>query len=144
MTAFTDPADTRAPGLAFDLTAIAWLPRLSLAATFLYHGLTKLPDLAGGAAYLGMSVALFTLVALVEAGAGLALIAGGALRTRLGDLLTRAGGAGVAAIMLGAIALVHWGQWSVIPSESHPAGGMEFQVLMLALGLVYLVRGNRA
>jgi putative oxidoreductase len=44
--------------------------------------------------------------------------------------------------MLGAIALVHWGQWSALPSETHPVGGMEFQTLLLATGLYFTLRGN--
>ena len=143
MTATADPR-RRAAALDFDLPAAEWLPRLSVAATFLYHGITKFPNLEGMAGYLGLPVALFTLVAIVEVGAGLALIAGGALRSALGDILTRLGGAGVAVIMVGAIALVHWGQWSNGPTEAHPAGGMEFQTLLLALGLMWLARGNRA
>jgi hypothetical protein len=36
----------------------------------------------------------------------------------------------------------HWGQWHFMPSETHPMGGMQFQVTLLAI-LVYLVlNGN--
>jgi putative oxidoreductase len=91
---------------------------------------------------MGMPVWLWTLVAVVEIVAGLALVAGGALRSTIGDLLTRVGGVSVIAIMLGAIALVHWGQWSALPSETHPVGGMEFQTLLLATGLYFTLRGN--
>lgn len=129
----------------FDLGGKAhWLLRLPVAATFLYHGVTKLPALAAGAAYMGMPVWLWTLVAVVEVVAGLALIAGGTMRTPIGAYLTRLGGLSVVAIMIGAIALVHWGQWSALPSETHPAGGMEFQTLLLALGAYFALRGNRA
>ena len=34
-------------------------------------------------------------------------------------------------VMAGAIALVHWGKWSFVASESHPMGGMEFQVVLM-------------
>ena len=47
-------------------------------------------------------------------------------------------------IMGGAIYLVHWGQWSNIPSETHPFGGMEFQTLLVAAGLFFVLRGNKA
>ncbi|QXT40461.1 DoxX family protein [Gymnodinialimonas ceratoperidinii] len=120
-----------------------WLIRLPVAATFLYHGIDKLPALEAGAAFMGMPVLLWTLVAVVEIFAGIALLAGGALRNALGDIVTRLGGASVIAIMLGAIFLVHWGQWSALPSETHPVGGMEFQVLLLALGAFFALRGNR-
>jgi putative oxidoreductase len=124
--------------------AADWLIRASVAATFLYHGVTKFPTLAASAEYMGMPLALWTLVALVEVAAGAALLAGPLLRNRLGDLVSRAGGLGVVAIMIGAIGLVHWGQWSALPSESHPMGGMEFQVLLLATGLFFALRGNKA
>jgi putative oxidoreductase len=46
--------------------------------------------------------------------------------------------------MAGAIYLVHWGQWSNIPSETHPFGGMEFQTLLVATGLFFVLRGNKS
>jgi putative oxidoreductase len=46
--------------------------------------------------------------------------------------------------MLGAIAMVHWPRWSFVPSETHPMGGMEFQVVLMLLGLFFALRGNRA
>lgn len=120
-----------------------WLIRLPVAATFIYHGVDKLPALEAGAAFMGLPVWLWTLAAVVEIIAGLALIAGGALRTQLGDLATRLGGLSIIAIMIPAIYLVHWGQWSNLPSETHPVGGMEFQTLLLALGAFFVLRGNR-
>jgi putative oxidoreductase len=135
----------RSGGLSLgDVPAAHWLLRLSVAGTFVYHGATKFPALEAGAQFMGLPLWLWTLVAVVEVAAGLALLAGGAVRSRLGDLATRAGGLGVIAIMLGAIALVHWGQWSALPSETHPVGGMEFQTLLLATGLVFALRGNNA
>lgn len=119
-----------------------WLIRLPLAAIFIYHGLTKFPYLAAGAEMLGLPLWLWTLVAIVETGAGIGIVLGALLPVRPGDLLTRASGLGIIAIMIGAIALVHWGQWSNIPSEAYPLGGMEFQTLMLALGAYFVLRGN--
>lgn len=121
-----------------------WLIRLSTAATFLYHGIDKLPSLEAAAAFMGMPVWLWTLVALAEIFAGVALIGGGALRNQIGDLVTRLGGLSIIVVMIGAIVLVHWGQWSASPSETHPGGGMEFQTLLLAVGAFFLLRGNRA
>jgi len=121
-----------------------WLVRAALAGTFLYHGVTKFPTLAAGAEMLGLPFWLWALVAIVETAAGVGILLGAALRSRLGDLITRASGAGVIAIMIGAIALVHWGQWSNMPSETHPFGGMEFQTLLLAVGAFFLLRGNKA
>lgn len=121
-----------------------WLIRASVAATFIYHGATKFPNIAAGAEYMGMPFIVWLAVALGEIAAGASLLAGGALRNTLGDILTRLGGAGVAVIMLGAIALVHWGQWNNMASETHPFGGMEFQTLLLAVGAYFVLRGNRA
>jgi uncharacterized membrane protein YphA (DoxX/SURF4 family) len=73
------------------------------------------------------------LVALAEVGGGLAVIAGGALGR---DWLTRLGGLVTVPVMLGAISMVHWGQWTFVATETHPMGGMEFhQVLLLLVGL---------
>ncbi len=57
---------------------------------------------------------------------------------------TRLGGLLIAPVMLGAIFMVHWGQWSFQATESHPMGGMEFQVTLLLIALYFLVVGNGA
>lgn len=125
-------------------SAAHWLVRASLAGTFLYHGITKFPYLAAGAEMMGLPFWLWALVAIVETAAGIGILLGGALRNRPGDLITRASGLSVIGIMIGAIWMVHWGQWSNIPSETHPFGGMEFQTLLLALGAYFTLRGNDA
>ncbi|MFW5881066.1 MAG: DoxX family protein [Roseicyclus sp.] len=138
---------TTPPASAFalpDIPAAHWLIRLSIAGTFVFHGLDKLHALEAGAAFFGLPLWLWTAVAVAEIGAGLFLLAGPLLKTATGDALTRLAGVLVVAIMIGAIALVHWGQWSNIPSETHPAGGMEFQTLLLAAGLYYALRGNNS
>ncbi|MBY6202153.1 DoxX family protein [Maritalea mobilis] len=124
--------------------AAHWLLRASVAATFIYHGIDKFPSLAAGAEFMGLPLALWTLVAVLEVVGGVALLAGGLMSSKLGDVLTRLGGLSVIVIMIGAVYLVHWGQWSALPSETHPAGGMEFQVLLLATGLFFSLRGNAA
>ena len=42
-----------------------WTLRLALAGVFLYHGLTKFPNLGGMAAMMGLPVAILTLVAIL-------------------------------------------------------------------------------
>lgn len=79
------------------------------------------------------------LVAFAEVGGGLAVLAGGALRK---DWMTRLGGLAVVPVMAGAIVMVHWGQWSFVATESHPMGGMEFQIVLLLMGLYFALRGN--
>ncbi len=109
-----------------------WALRLSLAATFLFHGITKFPISAFSEA-MGMPAALAWAVALAEIVGGAALI-GGAFGK---DMLTRLGGLIVIVIMVGAISIVHFKNgWNVMN------GGMEFQVMMLAVGLYFAARGN--
>ncbi len=111
---------------------VHWALRLSLAATFLYHGIGKFPVSAFSEA-MGMPIAVAWAVALAEIVAGAALI-GGAFGK---EVLTRIGGLIVIVIMIGAIGMVHFKNgWNV------GDGGMEFQVLMLAVGLYFAARGN--
>lgn len=110
-----------------------WLLRLSLAATFLVHGIPKFPP-DGFVQMSGLPVMVAWAVALGEVGAGLALIVGAFTDERL----TRLGGLLVAVIMAGAIVLVHAENgWNV------QNGGMEFQALMLAAGLYFLTKGDK-
>ena len=120
------------------------LIRLSLAGTFIFHGLDKFPNIAAGAEWMGLPYALWLLVALAEIAAGVGILAGRFIPNTIGDLTSRVSGVVIAVTMVGAIYLVHWGQWSNMPSESHPFGGMEFQTLLLATGLFFALRGNKA
>jgi putative oxidoreductase len=111
---------------------VHWAMRLSLAATFLYHGIGKYP-VADFSAAMGMPVPLAWAVAIAEIVAGVALIVGAFGK----ETLTRIGGLIVIVIMIGAIGMVHFKNgWNVMN------GGMEFQVLMLAVGLYFAARGN--
>ncbi len=111
---------------------VHWGLRLSLAATFIYHGWGKLPvEQAMG----GMPVPMVWAVALAELAGGVLLITGAFGK----EILTRLGALIVIVIMIGAIALVHAKNgWNVMES------GMEFQVLMLVSGLYLLAKGNKA
>ncbi|MDZ7749113.1 MAG: DoxX family protein [Halofilum sp. (in: g-proteobacteria)] len=123
-----------------------WLLRAGLASVFLFHGLQKflVMGIGGFAGMMGLPVAIAALVALAEVLAGAGILAGATVRGPLGDLVTRLSGLAIAPVMLGAIAMVHWGQWSFAASDSHPMGGMEFQVVLLLLGLYFVARGNDA
>ncbi|MCF7992871.1 MAG: DoxX family protein [Thiohalocapsa sp.] len=116
-----------------------WLLRAGFASVFLFHGVGKFADMAGFAAMMGLPVFVAWLVALAEVGGGLAVLAGGSMRR---DWLTRLGGLAVVPVMIGAIAMVHWPQWSFVASETHPMGGMEFQVVLLLMGLWFAAVGN--
>jgi putative oxidoreductase len=114
-----------------------WFLRFALASVFLFHGIGKFADLAGTAQMMG-GMPMAVLAAVMETG-GAVLIVAGAFGS---DLLTRLGGLVLAPVMAGAIAMVHWGQWSFMSTESHPMGGMEFQVTLLMISLYFLIVGN--
>ena len=116
-----------------------WAPRIALASVFLFHGLTKFPNLGGMAEMMGLPVAVFALVALAEAAGGALILVGAFTK----DIVTRLGGLLLIPPMLGAISMVHWGRWSFTPAEGFPMGGMEFQVTLLLLSVYFVLRGNR-
>ena len=112
---------------------VHWLIRLSLAGTFIVHGLPKIPP-DNFVQMSGLPVIVAWLVGLGEIGAGIALVAGAFTDERL----TRLGGLLVVVIMTGAIVLVH-----ARNGWNGQNGGMEFQALMLASGLLFLTKGNK-
>ncbi|MEM9781557.1 MAG: hypothetical protein AAF899_03680 [Pseudomonadota bacterium] len=115
-----------------------WLIRLPLAAIILQQGLQKSPIDAADAEAFGLPVALWGLAALGEVIAGAALIAGAVIRSWIGDLMTRAAGAAIAAIVTGVLVVAY-------PA---PLGDIllynQFHVLLLVGGLFFALRGNRA
>jgi len=124
------------------LTALApyahWTLRLAVGSVFLYHGLTKFPVLNEMSAMMGMPVAMIALVAIMETAGGTLAVVGGFTSswiTRLSSVL-------LIPVMIGAIALVHWPQWSFVASEAHPMGGMEFQVMMILILTYLFIKGK--
>jgi len=112
-----------------------WFLRIGLASVFLYHGGRKWLDLGAAAEGLGMPVLMATLVAIVEVGSVLLILAGGVAK----DWMTRVAGLGFAVIMLGAILRVHLQNgWNSIG-----ALGMEFQFTLLMTSLYFVAVGNR-
>ena len=121
-----------------------WLLRATLASVFIYHGVIKLANLEGNAEMLGLSISTVLLVALAEAVGGALVLSGGFSKvTPAAAWLTRLGAIMLVPVMAGAIAMVHWGQWTFVPSQTHPMGGMEFQVVLLLLSLYFVVTGTR-
>ena len=121
-----------------------WLLRIALASVLLFHGVLKFTNLDGFAQMLPISYLEVVLVALAETGGGLLILLGGFRNDRLSDLATRIGAALNIPVIIGAIAIVHWGRWNFVPTESHPMGGFEFQAVLLLITLYLLVTGNRS
>ena len=117
-----------------------WALRFALASVFIYHGAEKFTGLTGFAQMMSLPYFIAFLVASAEFAGGVLILVGGLSR----DWITRLGGALLIPVMLGAISMVHWGQWSFVPSESYPMGGTEFQVTLLLTALYFVLRGNRA
>jgi len=120
-----------------------WLLRIALASVLLFHGVLKFTNLEGFAQMLPISYLEVVLVALAETVGGALVLLGGFRDDRLSDLATRIGAALNVPVLVGAIAIVHWGRWNFIPTESHPAGGFEFQAVLLLITLYLVVTGNR-
>lgn len=128
--------------LPYTLTSNAhWLLRISIVSVFLYHGILKFMDLEGFAQMLPISYTEVVLVALAEVGGSLLILAGGFRDDLWSDMATRVGAMLNIPVMIGAIALVHWGRWNFLPSETHPIGGFEFQAVMIFLMLYVAITG---
>lgn len=139
--------ETTQPSDAFPTARHAhWLLRLGLASVFIYMGIDKFMG-AGVTAFstmMNLPVTLGALVALGEIGTGLFILSGGLIKGRLGDAITRLGAFGMVPILLGAIFMVHWGQWHFMSTASHPLGGMMFQVTLAMMAIYLLAKGNKA
>ena len=115
---------------------VHWLPRLSLASIFLYHGFIKFPMASMMAEMMGMPVFVVYIQAVVEILAGIFIIVGAFGR----EILTRVAGLIIAVIMLGAILMIHihYGWNGVLVAEQ----GVALQLFILTAGLYFLVKGN--
>jgi putative oxidoreductase len=118
-----------------------WFLRIPFAAIFLFHGLGKWATLSATAEMMQLPFLVVVLVATAEVLAGIGALAGGIPTAPRRDLVTRLAGLAAAPVMLGAIAMVHWPRWSFTPSETHPMGGMEFQVMVLGLASYFMLAG---
>ena len=95
--------------------------------------------------FLQLPVIVVIFVALAEAvGGGLVLLGGFVKGDFVGRWMTRLGALMIIPVMIGAITMAHWGQWNFVPTESHPIGGMQFQVTLLLIFLYFVIRGNKA
>lgn len=121
-----------------------WFLRIALAGVFVYHGVLKFMRLEAFAQILPVSYFQVVLVAAAETAGGMLVVLGGFRNNAISDLATRVGAALNIPVMIGAIALVHWGRWNFLPSESHPLGGIEFQTVLILIMLYLVFTGNRS
>lgn len=121
-----------------------WVLRAALASVFVYHGFDKFmgDGIAGFAQAMDLPWILGLLVALGEIGGGLLILVGAVLGPVLGPWATRLGALAMIGIMLGAIFMVHWGQWHFMATSTHPLGGMQFQVTLLLVAVYLFIKGN--
>ncbi len=119
---------------------VHWLPRVALVGIFIPHGISKFTQGQAMADGMGMPVIMIYMIGLMELTAGVCMIVGALGR----DILTRLAGLLIAMVMLGAIFMVHFPQWSFVANEAKPMGGMEFQVFTMTVALYFLVKGNDA
>lgn len=130
--------------LPTQLTANAhWFLRIALASVFIFHGALKFQNLEGFAQMLPISYLAVVLVATAETAGGLLVLLGGFRDNALSNLATRIGAALNIPVMIGAITLVHWGQWNFLPTETHPMGGIQFQTVLILLMLYLVFTGNK-
>jgi putative oxidoreductase len=120
----------------------AWLPRFSLAGTFIYHGLTKFPMADMMAQGMGMPVLMVYMLAMMETIGGILIIYGGfgpGWATRVAGLL-------FSVVMIGALFMMHipngWSFTSGWGEGTNNMGGAEFQTLVLAVSLFFAFKGN--
>ncbi|PNU21372.1 hypothetical protein C2E25_02110 [Geothermobacter hydrogeniphilus] len=125
---------------------ILLLLRLTLGIVILPHGLQKTLGLFGGhgfsgtygffTATMGLPGAVAVLVILAESLGALGLIVG---------FLTRLGALGVAAVMAGAIAMVHWQNGFFMNWLGNQKGeGFEYHLLALGIAVALLIKGGGA
>jgi len=120
-----------------------WFLRVPFAAVFLFHGIGKLMMPGMSADMLGLPVSLVLMVGIAEVLAGIGAIVGGLQNVAKRELITRLSGLAATPVLLGAITMVHWPRWSFVATESHPMGGMEFQVVLLGVALFFLLGAKK-
>jgi putative oxidoreductase len=119
--------------------------RLALGIVFFAHGAQKVFGWFGGHGlkataqafqqHLGIPPAATMLAAFVECLGGLALIVG---------LLARPAALGVIAVMLVAVATVHWRHGFFLATQPGQANGWEYNFALIAMALAVLIGGAGA
>ncbi len=119
-----------------------WFPRLSLAGTFIFHGMGKFPMAPMMADMMGMPVMMVYMLAMMEIVGGILIVYGGVGP----DWATRSAGFIFSAVMMGAIFMMHlqngWSFMAGWGEGTNNMGGAEFQTLIASVGLFFAVKGN--
>ncbi len=111
--------------------------RLALVAVFTYKFITKFQGIEAFAEMAAIPVFAAVLVALAEVAIVVLVIAGAIDHLPMADRMTRSAGLITVFIMIGAIGLMHWPEWAFTN------GGMEYNVVLIMIGLYLAMRGNR-
>lgn len=119
-----------------------WLLRIPLAVVFLQQGISKLPFSVEDAEAMDLPALVWWFVVYGEIGAGMGLLAGGAVLFKrlkeLQDLITRFSGITICSIMTGVI-------WTLQPENLWEFLLYDpFHVMLWVGGLFFALRGNRS
>ena len=119
-----------------------WLLRIPLAVVFLQQGISKLPFSVEDAEAMDLPALVWWVVVYGEIGAGIGLLAGGAVLFKrlkeLQDLITRFSGITICSIMTGVI-------WTLQPENLWEFLLYDpFHVMLWVGGLFFALRGNRS
>jgi len=132
--------------LRTDNDIAALIMRLTLGVVMLPHGLQKTLGLFGGHGFAGTYGFFTDKMGLPGVAAVLVILAEslGALGLIIG-FLTRLGALGIAAVMTGAIVLVHWQNGFFMNWFGNQQGeGFEYHLLALGLAIALMIRGGGA
>ena len=116
-----------------------WFIRINLAGIFLYHGFGKFMAAEMMSKMMMMPIEMIYITGVMEVSGSLLVLWGGFGR----DWATRLSGLLFSIVMIGAISMFHWPQWSFVANEAKPMGGMEFQLLVAMVGIYFLTKGNK-
>lgn len=116
-----------------------WFIRLNLAGIFLYHGIGKFMAAEMMSKMLMMPVGMIYMAGVMEVSGALLVLWGGFGR----DWATRLSGLIFSMVMIGAITMFHWPQWSFVANDVKPMGGMELQLLVAMVGIYFFTKGNK-
>lgn len=115
-----------------------WILRLALASVFVYHGIFMLKYVPNSLQNLGIIPFEAITIGLIQVVAPILILLGAVFTV----WLARAGCAMLIGLLIYFIIQIHWGQWSFVASKTHPAGGMEFPVVLMAI-CIYLFFWNK-